>query len=158
MSQTPTDSRTDSKSGEQTSADAYPTADPGIELYEDSEQVGVIDLGAETYEYNGSYEQIDALLQETAEDGWYIWTGRNVKATGIGLGKKLLRRLHLRAASDLSSEADLDLAAIGFEPEHEGILDGSSIEEGCNAIRSITQRRAERDGDAEGEDSEAQER
>lgn len=132
---------------------AYPTPDPAIELYEDSEQVGVIDLDAETYEYDGGYEDIADLLETVAEDGWQVRAGGVIQCEGVGLGKELLRPLNLRSASDRSCNAEFEVVPVGFEPKRGSGLTDDRLDEMQDIMGRLAEFRAERDN--EGSTSEA---
>lgn len=148
MTQSSPDARSGEPVSEHGSPEAYPNADPGLEIYENGEQVGILDLDAESSVYDGSYELIAELLERIENDGYTIWAARTTDVTGIGLGRQLLRRLHERAATDQSSDANLELGTTGFEPEFDGYLDGSAFAEMHDVMGELAQKRAERDGDS----------
>lgn len=119
---------------------------PGIDLYEDGEQVGVVDLDAETYEYDGEYEKLESMLDRMATEGIYVHPGETIRCEGVGLGEVLLRRIHDLPWSDLSGEADVDPVPVGFEvPEYSGYDDDyiETMRDAQQAVSSVTDRDAD---------------
>lgn len=123
----------------------YPTPEPAIEFYEDGHQVGVLDLDAESYEYDGGCEDIAALLEDVAENGWEVHAGGVRRCEGVGLGKELLRPLALRSAGDLSCDVEFEAVPVGFEPKEGSGLTGDRKDEMQDVMGQLAEFRAERD-------------
>ena len=115
------DRRDVSPTGEAATSTAgdYPTVSPGVEIYEDDVQVGIIDLDAETYEYDGTYDELRERLETIADEGYWTHINGTVQVKGVGLGKQLLESInrHIRYRED--SDAELRGVAVGFSSKYE---------------------------------------
>lgn len=97
----------------------YPTVTPSIEIYEDDVQVGVVDLDAETYVYDGTYDELRKRLETVEEEGYWTHINGVVQCEGIGLGRMLLESINRYIRYRPESDASLRGIAVGFESKYE---------------------------------------
>lgn len=97
-------------------------------IYEHGEQVGSVDLNAETYEYEGEKEGIERVLTKmateglmgripmgyTTQDGTEMRGSEKYKRAGAGLGRYLKGALEGHGA-----DGEVQTGAIDFDPDYE---------------------------------------
>lgn len=101
------------------SAGEYPTVSPAVEILEDGVQVGIVDLEAETYEYDGTYEELRERLETIANEGYWTHINGTVQLEGVGLGKQLLESINRYIRYRNDSDAELRGVAVGFDSKYE---------------------------------------
>ena len=100
-------------------ADAFPTFSPGVEIFEDGVQVGVVDLETREFEYHGTYPELRGRREIAAERGFWSHLQGIAQLDGIGFGHQVLQSINHSIRYRPDSSADLTAVAVGFDSDYE---------------------------------------